>query len=280
MADSEAAVTSNRSILRFILSRLDGAGHYQTAPEDRISLIHKVIYGFGAFVNNLLAAAIGGMVIILNLGLGMNPALVGLLGALPRLTDAITDPLMGYISDNTRSRFGRRRPFIFNGAILVGLTFALMWQLPAGYSEMFYFWVFLGASILFFLTYTLYATPFVAFGYEMTADYHERTRLHTFANTDIIIPNSTVSSDTVVNYAFRDRLGVTPKQYLQATRLHRVRHAILDAARPRPISEIAARWGFWHMGQFAADYRRQFGELPSETLRRAKKTASTVAVPG
>jgi AraC family ethanolamine operon transcriptional activator len=83
-----------------------------------------------------------------------------------------------------------------------------------------------------------------------------------------------------LNYAFRDRLGVTPKQYLQATRLHRVRHAILDAAPPRPISEIAARWGFWHMGQFAADYRRQFGELPSETLRRAKRIASTVAVPG
>jgi GPH family glycoside/pentoside/hexuronide:cation symporter len=58
-----------------------------------------------------------------------------------------------------------------------------MWQLHPGRSESFYFWVFLGASILFFLTYTLYATPFVAFGYEMTADYHERTRLHTFANT-------------------------------------------------------------------------------------------------
>jgi GPH family glycoside/pentoside/hexuronide:cation symporter len=63
------------------------------------------------------------------------------------------------------------------------MIFALMWQLPDGRSEAFYFWVFLGASILFFLCYTLYATPFVAFGYEMTADYHERTRLHTFANT-------------------------------------------------------------------------------------------------
>ena len=78
--------------------------HYQTKPEDRISFFHKVIYGAGAFVNNLLAAAIGGMAIVLNLGLGMNPALVGLLGALPRITDAVTDPLMGYISDNTRSK--------------------------------------------------------------------------------------------------------------------------------------------------------------------------------
>ena len=46
------------------------ATHYKTAPEDRIPLIQKIIYGLGAFVNNLLAAAIGGMVIVLNLGLG------------------------------------------------------------------------------------------------------------------------------------------------------------------------------------------------------------------
>ena len=75
--------------------------HYATAAADRVPFHHKLIYGLGGFVNNLLAASIGGMVIILNLGLGMNPALVGLLGARPRLTDAITDPVMGYISDIT-----------------------------------------------------------------------------------------------------------------------------------------------------------------------------------
>ncbi|MEN0065584.1 MAG: MFS transporter [Myxococcota bacterium] len=150
---------------------------YETAPEDRIPFGQKIIYGTGAFVNNILAAAIGGMVIVLNLGLGMDPALVGLLGALPRLTDALTDPLMGYISDNTRSPWGRRRPYIFVGAIAVGIIFALMWQLPRGYSDMFYFWLFLAASILFYLAYTMFATPWVALGFELTPDFHERTRL-------------------------------------------------------------------------------------------------------
>ncbi len=156
---------------------MNQASHFQTAAEDRIPLAHKLIYGLGAFVNNLLAAAMGGMVIVLNLGLGMNPALVGLLGALPRLTDAITDPLMGYISDNTRSRWGRRRPYIFIGAIIAGIVFALLWQLPRGQSESFYFWWFLGGSLIFYLGYTIFATPWVALGYEMTPDYHERTRL-------------------------------------------------------------------------------------------------------
>jgi GPH family glycoside/pentoside/hexuronide:cation symporter len=151
--------------------------HFATAPADRIPLLHKAAYGVGAFVNNTLAGAAGGMMIVLNLGLGMNPALVGLLGAIPRLTDAFTDPIMGYLSDHTRSRWGRRRPYIFGGALAVAVIFALLWQLPEGRSETFYFTYFLVGSILFYAAYTVFATPWVALGYELTPDYHERTRL-------------------------------------------------------------------------------------------------------
>jgi GPH family glycoside/pentoside/hexuronide:cation symporter len=153
------------------------APRYAAAPEDRVPITHKLAYGAGAFVNNLLAAASGGMMIVLNLGLGMNPALVGLLGALPRLTDALTDPMMGFISDRTKTRWGRRRPYLFWGAIAAGVIFALLWQLPEGRSETFYFTYFLVGSILFYMGYTVFATPWVALGYELTPDYHERTRL-------------------------------------------------------------------------------------------------------
>ena len=91
--------------------------------------------------------------------------------------DALTDPIMGYVSDNTKSRWGRRRPYIFGGAIAAGLCFMLLWQLPEGRSENFYFWYFLIGSLIFFVAYTIFATPWVALGYEMTPDYHERTRL-------------------------------------------------------------------------------------------------------
>ncbi len=148
-----------------------------TAEKDRISWAEKIAYGLGNTVNNLLGGAIGYMSIVLNVGLGIDPVLIGSLQALPRFTDALTDPVMGYLSDNTRSRFGRRRPYIFVGAILVGITFALMWQLKPGLSQMFYFWYFLIFSIVFYLFYTMFATPYVALGYELTSDYHERTRL-------------------------------------------------------------------------------------------------------
>jgi len=150
---------------------------HQTAPADKISGGQKFAYGLGAIVNNLLGGVIGYMSIVLNVGLGINPALVGTLQAIPRFTDALTDPIMGYISDKARSKYGRRRPYIFFGAIFVGLVFALMWQLPEGYSEMFYFWFFLIGSLIFYLFYTMFATPWVALGYELTSDYHERTRL-------------------------------------------------------------------------------------------------------
>ena len=150
---------------------------HRTAPQDRVAPLQMVIYGLGGFVNNLLAGCVGAMMIVLNLGLGMNQALVGLLGSIPRFFDALTDPLMGYISDNTQTRWGRRRPYIFVGAIAVGILFIVLWQLPNGQSEGFYFWYFLVVSLLFFLAYTIFATPWVALGYELTPDYNERTRL-------------------------------------------------------------------------------------------------------
>jgi glycoside/pentoside/hexuronide:cation symporter, GPH family len=154
-----------------------GIAHFETAPADRIPFLQKLAYGLGAFVNNTLAAAIGGMLIILNLGFGVNPALVGLASSLPRITDALTDPLMGFLSDNTRSRWGRRRPYIFVGAFLAGLTYIALWWLPVGKTEMWYFWYFTIGSTLFYVGYTIFATPWVALGYELTPDYHERTRL-------------------------------------------------------------------------------------------------------
>jgi len=156
--------------------------HHITAPQDRISIFQKFIYSIGGFVNTAQAAFIGQMVIVLNLGLGVNPALVGLVGAIPRIVDAISDPITGYFSDNIRTRWGRRKPVIFFGAITGGICFALMFQLYKGQTEMFYFWYFLIFQVLFFIGFTCFSIPWIALGYEMTPDYHERTRLQGASN--------------------------------------------------------------------------------------------------
>ena len=151
--------------------------HKSDSSFGRLPFKDKLFYGFGAFANNLQAAPSGGMMMVLNLGLGMSPPLVGTLSAIPRLFDALSDPVMGYISDNTKSRWGRRRPYIFCGIFIAGLLFALMWQIPEARSDQYYFNYFLIFLVLFFLSYTVYATPWVALGYELTPDYHERTKL-------------------------------------------------------------------------------------------------------
>ena len=103
----------------------------RTATEDRVSFPHKIIYGIGGFTNNLLGQGIGNMMAVLTLALGVDFRAVGLLGGLPRFFDALTDPLVGFVSDKTKSRWGRRRPFPFVGAISAGIIFTLLWQMPA-----------------------------------------------------------------------------------------------------------------------------------------------------
>jgi GPH family glycoside/pentoside/hexuronide:cation symporter len=156
--------------------------HYATAEKDRIPLFQKIIYSIGAFANTAQSAFIGQMVIVLNLGLGVNPALVGLLGAIPRIVDAVSDPITGYFSDNLRTRWGRRKPLILFGAISGGVFYFLMFQLFKGHSEAYYFWYFLIFQILYFIGFTCFSIPWIALGYEMTPDYHERTRLQAASN--------------------------------------------------------------------------------------------------
>ncbi|MEZ4796213.1 MAG: MFS transporter [Flavobacteriaceae bacterium] len=157
--------------------------HYKTAAKDKVPIGQKMAFGSGHFVLNLLPGALGFFMFFLLTAFGMDPLYAGILGALPRLFDALSDPIMGFISDNTTSKWGRRRPYIFVGAILSGILFALTWQMSPENSQMYNFWYFLTLSILFLAGNTMYATPLVGLGYEMTSDYNERTRLMAFSNT-------------------------------------------------------------------------------------------------
>ncbi|OWY23821.1 MFS transporter [Sphingobacteriales bacterium UPWRP_1] len=157
--------------------------HYETLPKDRVPIIQKAAFGAGHLVNNLLPGALGVFSFFLITAFGMDPFLAGLLGGIPRIYDAITDPIMGYISDNTKSKWGRRRPYIFIGAIMSGIFFMSLWQLHPENSQAYNFWYFLMFSLIFLTGNTIFSTPLIGFGYEMTSDYNERTRLMGFAQT-------------------------------------------------------------------------------------------------
>ena len=142
-----------------------------------VPLKHKIAFGIGMLGNQMFPAALGIFMVVLIQNLGFNPLLYGVIAFVPRLVDAITDPLMGFISDNTKSKWGKRRQYVFIGAILTGLSFIAMWQLYSENGIVFNFSYFLTLSLLFYLGITIFSIPFVAMGYEMSDDFHERTRI-------------------------------------------------------------------------------------------------------
>ena len=146
-----------------------------TKIQDKVPFGQKVAFGLGMLANQMFPAALGILMVVLVQDLGFPPLLWGIIFFLPRVFDAITDPIMGFISDNTRSKWGRRRQWVFLGALIMGASFCLMWQLYPENGLNYNFTYFLLFSFVFYLGLTIFSVPYVAMGYEMSNDFHERT---------------------------------------------------------------------------------------------------------
>jgi GPH family glycoside/pentoside/hexuronide:cation symporter len=148
-----------------------------SVPASTVPFGQKIAFGFGMLANQMFPAALGVFIIVLVQDLGFAALLWGIIQFLPRIFDAITDPIMGFISDNTRSKWGRRRQYVFIGAILMGIAYVAMWQLHKGDGVVYNFIYFLSWSLVFYLGLTIFSVPYVAMGYEISEDFHERTNI-------------------------------------------------------------------------------------------------------
>ncbi|MBK1879318.1 MFS transporter [Pelagicoccus mobilis] len=149
--------------------------------KEKVSTREMVLYGSGGIAMNFMNnAATRLMNLIFVATLNVSPALMGTAMLVFRLWDAISDPMMGFISDNARTRWGRRRPFVVAGAVWAGIVFGFMWFIPLGWTEMGYFWWWLIFALLFFTGATVFIVPFLALGKEMSSNYHERTSICAF----------------------------------------------------------------------------------------------------
>lgn len=110
------------------------------------------------------------------------PATMGLLLAAARLWDGVTDPLVGYLSDRTRSRLGRRRVWLYGSALPIAVGVVMIWSPPAGL-EGAALVIWMAVALLVYETAsTAYLIPHAALGMELTPHYHERTRLFGYAH--------------------------------------------------------------------------------------------------
>ena len=141
----------------------------------------KIAFGIGMLANQMFPAALGIFMVVLVQDLGFPGWMWGVVYFFPRILDAFTDPIMGYISDNTKSRWGRRRQYVFIGAIIMGIAFVTMWQLYRGNGVDYNFMYIMIGSFAFYLGLTIFSVPYVAMGYEMSNDFHERTNIMAIA---------------------------------------------------------------------------------------------------
>ncbi|MCF3651668.1 MFS transporter [Synoicihabitans lomoniglobus] len=145
---------------------------------ERVPMGQKVAYGMGSFIDMWGNWLYVGMVWpVFGFYFHVSSSLIGLALMLNRLFDAFSDPLFGWWSDNCRTRWGRRRPFILVGSILAGIGLPLLFAVPRDWSEMQYFWWMVGSSALYITIVSCVMMPYNSLGYEMTPNYHERTQI-------------------------------------------------------------------------------------------------------
>lgn len=152
----------------------------QAARPVRLSLASKLAFGAGD-----LSPAIATIIpsffqfFFLTSVAGLNPLLAGSIRAILTIWDAVNDPIVGWLSDKTRSRWGRRRPWMLYGAVPFGIIYALQWVVPPfGETGKFIYYLIIG--LLFNMAFTIVNVPYTALTAELTDDYDERTSLNAF----------------------------------------------------------------------------------------------------
>lgn len=155
--------------------------HMISSQSKKVPFASKVAFGVGMLANQMFPAAISIFIVVLVQNLGFPGWMWGVVSLAPRIFDSITDPIMGFISDNTKSKWGRRRQYVMIGAVVMGISFVLMWQLFSNSGVEYNFAYFLFWSMVFYLGLTIFSVPYVAMGYEMSDDFHERTDIMAIA---------------------------------------------------------------------------------------------------
>jgi Na+/melibiose symporter-like transporter len=145
---------------------------------DRVALATRVAYGFGSISEGVKNTAFNSFLLFYyNAVLGLSGTLSGAAILLALVVDAITDPLVGSLSDNWHSRWGRRHPFLYASALPMGISFWLLFNPPAGLGSAGLFVWFTTFAVLVRSAMTLYSIPTNAMVAELTPNYDERTSL-------------------------------------------------------------------------------------------------------
>jgi Na+/melibiose symporter-like transporter len=136
----------------------------------------KILYGIGESAITMKMVLFGLFILFFyNTVMGLPALWVGVASAVGLVVDAVSDPYVGYRSDASKSRYGRRHSFMLVGALTMGVSFWMIWAPPRGMSQVGLFFWLLASVSLFRLMSTFFRIPYLSLGAELSDDYHERT---------------------------------------------------------------------------------------------------------
>lgn len=149
------------------------------ASADRIPLRQKLAFSVGGSVDFFATGLMIGVMWMpyFNIGLGLSPAKLGMILMIFQAWNAVLDPIMGNLSDNARTLWGRRRPFLVVGAVLTGLISPWLWRPPQAWGETGMVVYLIVVGLVFYAGFSCWAMPYYGLQLELTPDYDERTRL-------------------------------------------------------------------------------------------------------
>jgi len=247
-------------------------------PREPLALAVKLVYAGPTF-------ALAGMAVPIFVYLGKFYADVVLvpLGslalavALARAFDAITDPLMGWLSDRTRTRLGRRRPWLALGAPLCGVAFAALFAPPGGLGDLGTAAWFGACFLFYFLFQTVFTIPYGALGPELTLDYHERSSLFGWRESFAMVGTISAAVAPAALNAFFDDERVTYAAIGVVYGMALTALGLLAASRLRERAEFSTRTA----NPLVPGVRRALRNRPFRILLTSYVVGSvTAAIPG
>ena len=151
------------------------------AAKQKPSLWTKIAYGFGSVAYGTKDNGLKFFLLLFYAQVvGMDARLVSFAILIALVADAISDPIVGYWSDNFRSKWGRRHPFMYAAAVPVAVSYYFIWTPPEGWSDQALFWYIVVLAITIRTFITVYETPSAALAPELTTDYDERSKILSF----------------------------------------------------------------------------------------------------